>query len=654
MVSARTAGAPEFDPAQAVSGLPHLPGVYRMLNSAGEVLYVGKALDLKKRVTSYFQKQSGLARRIRVMLAQVSAVETTVTRSEAEALLLENNLIKTLTPRYNILFRDDKSYPYLMLSGAPYPRLGFHRGSRDKRHRYFGPFPNAGAVRESIQLLQKVFRIRTCEDTVFSHRSRPCLLYQIRRCTGPCVKLVSESAYAEDVKSAELFISGRGEEVIDRLVARMNAASERMEYEEAALIRDQIAALHKVREKQFVSSDGGGDADVIACARAAELVCVNLVMIRGGHHLGDKNFFPRNADGCGTEQVIEAFLHQHYLEQDTPPRIVIGTRTDASALEMLLSERAGRKVRITVSPAGVQKAWLEMAAQNARLGAEQVLGMQANQEARLTALQRSLELPGPLQRIECFDISHTMGEATVASCVVYDKATMQKSDYRRYNIQVRTDDRSPSDLGAIERTQRAAHRARGDERPAAVSRQSSVVTSVPGVTPGDDYAALREVLSRRYRKVVAGEGRVPDLVLIDGGRGQLAVAEEVFAELGLSDVELAAVAKGEERKPGMEQLLLRGRAEPLRLGKDHPALHLVQQVRDEAHRFAIQGHRARRGKARASSSLEHISGVGAKRRQRLLAHFGGLRGVLAASIEDLAGVEGISRALAERIYHELH
>jgi excinuclease ABC subunit C len=653
MVSARTAGAPEFDPAQAVPGLPHLPGVYRMLNSAGEVLYVGKALDLKKRVASYFQKQSGLAPRIRVMLAQVSAVETTVTRSEAEALLLENNLIKTLTPRYNILFRDDKSYPYLMLSGAPYPRLGFHRGGRDKRHRYFGPFPNASAVRESIQLLQKVFRIRTCEDTVFSHRSRPCLLYQIRRCTGPCVKLVSEGAYAEDVKSAELFLSGREEEVIDRLVARMNAASERMEYEEAALIRDQIAALHKVREKQFVSSKGGGDVDVIACARAAELVCVNLVMIRGGHHLGDKNFFPRNADGCGTEQVIEAFLHQHYLEQDTPPRIVIGTRTDASALEVLLTERAGRKVRITVSPAGVQKAWLEMAAQNAKLGAEQALGLQANQEARLTALQRGLELPGPVQRIECFDVSHTMGEATVASCVVYDKATMRKSDYRRYNIRVKTDG-LPLDLGAMEQTQGAAHRARSEEEAAAVSRQSSVVTSAAGITPGDDYAALREVLSRRYRRVVAGDGRVPDLVLIDGGRGQLAVAEEVFAELGLSDVELAAVAKGEERKPGMEQLLLRGRDEPLRLGKDHPALHLIQQIRDEAHRFAIQGHRARRDKARASSSLERIAGVGAKRRQRLLARFGGLRGLLSASVDELCQVEGISRTLAEKIYHELH
>jgi excinuclease ABC subunit C len=598
-----------FDLAAVLASLPHLPGVYRMLNGAGEVLYVGKALDLRKRVATYFQKAGGGSPRTRLMLGQVAALETTVTRSEAEALLLENNLIKTLSPRYNILFRDDKSYPYLMLSNHRYPRLGFHRGSRDKRDRYFGPFPNAGAVRESIQLLQKAFRIRTCEDSVFSNRSRPCLLHQIRRCTAPCVGLIGESAYAEDVAAAAQFLSGKEDEVIERLAARMNTASDRTRYEDAAAFRDQIAALRQVREKQFVSG-AGEEADVIACGRAAGIVCVNLAMIRGGRHLGDKNFYPRNADDCSPEQVLEAFVLQHYLQHGVPPQIVVGARLEVRPLERLLAERAGHKVRITVNPGGARKAWLEMAVRNAELGAGQALGLLATQEARLTALQQVLELPDTAQRIECFDVSHTMGEAAVASCVVYDRAAMQVSEYRHYNI--------------------------------------------AGIEPGDDYGAMREVLSRRYRKLVAGEGRMPDLVLIDGGKGQLAVATDVFAELGLSDVALAAVAKGETRRPGQEQLLVAGRLDPLSLGADHPALHLIQQVRDEAHRFAIQGHRAQRGKARRSSPLENIAGIGVKRRQKLLARFGGLRGLQAASVDELAQVEGISRMLADKIYHELH
>ena len=598
-----------FDPAAVLASLPHLPGVYRMLNGAGEVLYVGKALDLKQRVATYFQKAGGGSPRIQLMLGQVAALETTVTRSEAEALLLEDNLIKTLSPRYNILFRDDKSYPYLMLSNHRYPRLGFHRGSRDKRYRYFGPFPNAGAVRESIQLLQKAFRIRTCEDSVFSNRSRPCLLHQIRRCTAPCVGLIGESAYAEDVAAAAQFLSGKEDEVTERLAARMNAASDRTRYEDAAAFRDQIAALRQVREKQFVSGEGE-EADVIACGRAAGIVCVNLAMIRGGRHLGDKNFYPRNADDCSPEQVLEAFVLQHYLQHGVPPQIVVGARLEVRPLERLLAERAGHKVRITVKPGGARKAWLEMAVRNAELGAGQALGLLATQEARLTALQQVLELPDTAQRIECFDVSHTMGEAAVAACVVYDKSALQKSEYRRFNI--------------------------------------------TGIEPGDDYAALRDALSRRYRKLVAGEGKMPDLVLIDGGKGQLAVATDVFAELGLSDVALAAVAKGETRRPGQEQLLVAGRLEPLTLGADHPALHLIQQVRDEAHRFAIQCHRARRGKARRSSPLENIAGIGVKRRQKLLARFGGLRGLQAASVDELAQVEGVSRMLAEKIYHNLH
>jgi excinuclease ABC subunit C len=598
-----------FDPAAVITGLPHLPGVYRMLNGAGEALYVGKALDLKKRVASYFQKAGGLSPRIQLMLAQVTAVETIVTRSEAEALLLEHNLIKTLTPRYNILFRDDKSYPYLVLTGHRFARLGFHRGSLDKRHRHFGPFPNAGAVRDSIQLLQRAFRLRTCADTVFSNRSRPCLLHQIRRCTAPCVGLISESNYAEDVGSAILFLSGKEDEVIDRLASRMDAAAGGMRYEEAAIFRDQIAALRKVREKQFVSGEGD-DADVIACGRAAGVVCVNLVMIRGGRHLGDKNFFPRNADDSDPQQVLEAFVPQHYLEHAVPSQIVLGAKLDAGPLKRLLSERAGRKVSIHANPGGTRRVWLEMATRNAQFGAAQALGSQATQETRLAALQQALDLPENAQRIECFDVSHTLGEATVGSCVVYDKAAMQKGEYRHYNI--------------------------------------------AGIEPGDDYGAMREVLTRRYRKIVAGEGKVPDLVLIDGGKGQLAVASGVFAELGLNDVALVAVAKGPERRPGQEQLIAAGGGQPLALGADHPALHLIQQIRDEAHRFAIQGHRARRGKARSGSTLEKISGIGAKRRQRLLARFGGLRGLLAASIDELAQVEGISRTLAEKIHRELH
>jgi excinuclease ABC subunit C len=598
-----------FDPAPVIGALPHLPGVYRMLNSAGEALYVGKALDLRKRVASYFQKTTGQSPRIQVMLGQVASVETTVTRSEAEALLLESTLIKSLTPRYNILFRDDKTYPYLVVTGHRYPRLGFHRGSLDKKNRYYGPFPSAGAVRESIQLLQKVFRIRTCEDTVFTNRSRPCLLHQIKRCTAPCVGLVGDSEYAEDVKSADLFLAGKEDEVMDRLAARMDEASGATRYEEAALFRDRIAALRKVQEKQFVSREAD-DADVIACARAAGIVCVNLVMIRSGRHLGDKNFFPRNADESTADQVLEAFVQQHYLQHNAPPLVVVGGEIDATPLEQVLAERSGHKVRIQTHPSGPRRAWLEMAERNAQFGAEQALGSISTQGARMAALQQALGMPDTLARIECFDVSHTMGEAAVASCVVYEKSAMQKGEYRRYNI--------------------------------------------TGIEPGDDYGAMRDVLTRRYRKVVAGEGRVPDLVLIDGGRGQLGVAVAVFAELGLNDVALVAVAKGEGRRPGLEELLMPGRPDPLVLGAEHPGLHLVQQIRDEAHRFAIQGHRARRGKARTTSSLEAIRGIGSKRRQRLLARFGGLRGLLAASVEELAQVEGISRVLAEKIYHELH
>jgi len=416
-------------------------------------------------------------------------------------------------------------------------------------------------------------------------------------------------------------------------VARMDEAAAQTRYEDAAVLRDQIAALRKVLQKQFVSGQGD-DTDVIAFARDAGVVCVNLAMIRGGRHVGDRNFFPRNAAESSPEQVLEAFVAQHYVQHNPPQTIVVGAKISAEPAEQLLATRATHKVKLLTGPTGPRKAWLEMAEKNARLAAAQALGMQATQEKRLSALQQALDLPETAQRIECFDISHTMGEATVASCVVYDRSAMQKGDYRRYNIRVNTDDESPIDVGAIERTPSAAHRA--------------------GITPGDDYAALRDVLSRRYRKVVAGEGRVPDLVLIDGGKGQLTVATEVLADHGLHDVALVAVAKGEDRRPGLEQLFRAGRQDAITLAPDHPALHLIQQIRDEAHRFAIQGHRARRAKARSSSPLESIAGVGARRRQKLLARFGGLRGLLAASIDDLAQVEGIGRTLAEKIHSELH
>jgi len=581
-----------------------------MLNAAGEVIYVGKALDLRKRVSSYFRGSANHGPRTRVMVAQVDGIETTVTRSEAEALLLENNLIKSLTPRYNILYRDDKSYPYMMLTGHAFPRLAFHRGALDRQHRHFGPFPNAGAVRESIQLLQRVFKIRTCQDTVFGNRSRPCLLHQIQRCTAPCVGLIDEATYARDVADAALFLEGKEDEVLEALGARMQAAAEKQEYEQAAVLRDQIQALRRVREKQFIARDEGADTDVIACVTHAGVLVLNLVMIRGGRHLGDKSFFPQNADPEDRASALEAFLTQHYIDRPVPGRIVVNEPIEAAPIAEVLSAQANRRVEITHSVRSERRVWVEMAIQNANLAAEQKLAQQATQETRLKALQAVLELPETVSRIECFDISHTMGEATVASCVVYDAGAMRNGEYRRFNI-------STADAG-------------------------------------DDYAAMREVLQRRYKRLVDGEGKLPDIALIDGGKGQLGVACEVFAELGLSEVQLIGVAKGEERKPGLEQLWLPGREYPLELAPNHPGLHLIQQIRDEAHRFAIQGHRARRSKARTGSVLDAVDGIGAKRRQRLLHRFGGLKGLLAASIDDLAQVEGVSRTLAERIYQHLH
>ena len=598
-----------FNVKDTLSGLPQLPGVYRMLNGAGKVIYVGKALNLKKRVSSYFQK-TALSPRTQLMITQVAQVETTVTRSEAEALLLENNLIKSLAPQYNIVFRDDKSYPYIVLSEHRFPRLGFYRGTLERKNQYFGPYPNAGAVRESIQLLQKVFRLRTCEDNAFNNRSRPCLLYQIKRCTAPCVNLIDQATYRADVENAMLFLQGKQHRVLQILGQKMQKAADGRNYELAALYRDQLQSLSKIQEKQFVTSHHEVDADIVACVARLGLLCVNVVMIRGGMHLGDKSFFPQNAEGYEPAAALEAFLMQHYLDHKAPQTIIVNQPIDGNTMEAALSEHAGHKVQIFSRTVGERKVWLNMAIQNATLATEQKSSSQAAQDARMQSLLQVLELPASVQRIECFDISHTMGEATIGSCVVFDNLSMQSGEYRRYNVE--------------------------------------------GITPGDDVAAIREVLTRRYRKIAAGEGKVPDLILVDGGKGQVNAAKDILAELGLNDVYLIGVAKGEERKPGMEQLVFPGREKPLQLGSDSSALHLIQQIRDEAHRFAIQGHRAKRAKSRITSSLEQISEVGSKRRQKLLARFGGLRGVLAASVDDLTLVDGISRRLAEKIYRELH
>ncbi len=579
-----------------------------MLDAQGQVLYVGKAGQLKKRVASYFQK-TNVSPRIRLMVSHIARIEVTVTRSEVEALLLENTLIKTLKPRYNILFRDDKSYPYIVLTGHHFPRLAYYRGVTGKQHQYFGPYPNSHAAKESINLLQKVFRIRTCEDSFFKNRTRPCLLHQIHRCTAPCVSLISEQDYASDTCNAALLLQGKQGEVEGLLRQAMEQAAKAQHYEQAAALRDQLHALHTVQQKQFMESGRATDADIVAVAELGGVLCVNLAMVRGGRHLGDKSFFPQNAEGQAPGEVLEAFLAQHYLNRSMPPLILTSVEIVTEALETLFSVQAGHKVQIRHSVSGERRQWLDMALSNALLALRQHTGQQAGQLARLEALREVLSLPR-LARIECFDISHTMGEATVASCVVYDNFAMRTAEYRRYNI--------------------------------------------TGITGGDDYAAMRQALLRRYQKLQGGEGKRPDLVLIDGGAGQLGVVCAVMAELNLPDIPLIGVAKGVERKPGMEQLFLPQQEKPLQLPPDSPALHLIQQVRDEAHRFAISGHRAKRGKARTASMLEEISGVGEKRRRNLLARFGGLQGVCQASIDELAQVEGVSQSLAEKIYQQLH
>ncbi|HSQ71241.1 MAG TPA: excinuclease ABC subunit UvrC [Rubrivivax sp.] len=689
-----------------VAALPSLPGVYRWIDAAGQVLYVGKARNLRKRVSSYLHKDHG-GTRIGHMVGRIARLETTVVRSEAEALLLENNLIKTLAPRFNILFRDDKSYPYLKINGpregaaaadrrtgevvaaqaARYPRMSYFRGAVDRKHRYFGPYPNAWAVKQTIQLMQKVFRLRTCEDTVFNHRSRPCLLYQIQRCSGPCVGLVSADDYARDVRDAERFLLGETQAVIDDLQAQMMAWAEALEFEKAAELRDRIGSLSRVLHQQSVEMSSlsalDKDVDILAAKVAGGRACVNLAMVRGGRHLGDRAYFPTHVDEgaaisadaaearceeviAGSEArhspeaaVLEAFIGQHYIGQPVPPQLVISHAVSAELIDAL-SETSGVRVRVQHQPREQRRIWLEMAATGAELSLARLLAEEGSQQQRTRALVEALDLdiadPATL-RIECFDISHTAGEATQASCVVFEGHQMQSALYRRFNIE--------------------------------------------GITGGDDYAAMRQVLTRRYARLAeavaagrsdaapeplagpvaepaaragpapaAGDGeavkaaapakprrgiaRLPDLVLVDGGRGQVSMAREVFEELGLDLSLIVGVEKGEGRKVGLEELVFADGRQKVRLGHDSAALMLVAQIRDEAHRFAITGHRGRRQKAATRSGLERIPGIGPRRRRALLTHFGGLQGVSKAGVEELSSVPGISRVLAEEIFRALH
>jgi excinuclease ABC subunit C len=597
-----------FDHKSFLKTLTQRPGVYRMLDVEGRVLYVGKARDLKRRVSSYFSR--ALNRRIQLMVSQIGSIEVTVTHTEAEALILENTLIKALKPRYNILLRDDKSYPYIFLSAEEFPRLTYHRGAKKEKGRYFGPYPNAGSMRDTLQLMQKLFPVRQCDESFFRNRSRPCLQYQIKRCTAPCVGFISPAEYAEDVADAELFLEGKASRVIDSLVRRMESASQKLEFEQAARFRDQISTLRRIQEKQYVTGERG-DLDIIACFTAGGMSCVQVFYVRGGRNLGNKTFFPSNPEEAGDEGIISAFIPQYYLGKQIPREIVVSHIPDEwELLQEVLSQQAGKSVQIKGRVRGHRSRWLEMAVSNARLALESRLASKAGVQGRLEAVQAALKLDELPQRLECFDISHTGGELTVASCVVFDQNGPLKSDYRRFNIE--------------------------------------------GIAPGDDYAAMAQVLDRRYTRIQAGEGKLPDILLIDGGKGQLRAAADVLEELAVSDVLLLGVAKGPDRKPGMEQLFLLGRDVPIILPADSPALHLIQQIRDEAHRFAITGHRQRRQKQRKTSVLEQIPGVGPKRRQVLLKQFGGLQGIERAGVEDLSRVEGISRHLAEQIYQVFH
>lgn len=597
-----------FDHKAFLRTLTSRPGVYRMLNADGEVLYVGKAKDLKKRVSSYFTRASNT--RIASMVMQIRGIEITATHTESEALILENNLIKEHKPKYNVLLRDDKSYPYLFLSADEFPRLSYHRGSKKKPGRYFGPYPSAGAVRETLHLLQKLFPVRQCENSYYKNRSRACLQYQIERCTAPCVSFVTRERYQQDVDDTVSFLEGRGSDVIERWVAKMEVASQALEFEEAAKFRDQITALRAVQEKQYVSGERG-DLDIVAAAVQGGVACVQLFFVRQGRNLGNKAVYPRSVEGADASEVISAFLSQYYIGRVLPQQILVSHEpTDRDVLEELLSDQAGRKLKIQAKPRAERARWLNMAEQNARIALEARLASAATTRARVDELQTVLNLDEPPVRMECFDISHTSGQQTVASCVVFNNGEPYKTDYRRFNIK--------------------------------------------NIQAADDYAAMHQALMRRYQRIQSGDGVLPDILVIDGGRAQLSIANEILTELEVQGVVLLGVAKGPDRKPGMEQLFFVDQEQPLLLPSHSPALHLIQHIRDEAHRFAISGHRAKRAKTKTRSVLEEIEGIGPKRRQRLLKQFGGMQALSRAGVEDIVSVEGISQKLAREIYAAFH
>lgn len=600
----------EFDGKAIASRLPTRPGVYLMRDASGRPLYVGKARNLRKRVSSYFDSRPKIERIMR-MVARIGQIEVSLTRTEGEALLLENEWIKSLKPRYNVLLRDDKSYPWIVITtDHQAPRIAFHRGAREKKRQYFGPYPSASSVRESINLIQKLFRIRNCEDSYFAHRNRPCLQYQIRRCTAPCVGLVDTADYADQVKDAMLFLQGKNQKVLTRMISRMEQAAGALDFESAALFRDQINLLQQMQAQQFVSGIRS-DIDFIALAQKQGQACVQVVSVRGGRNLGQRAYFPSQAEGYSDSEVLEAFIGQYYQDRLPPTSLVVSHPIEnVSLLAGVFSARDGRKISIQSRPRAERRKMLESAIRNAKQALNMRLAGRANMTAQFKALQELVRLEESPASIECFDISHTAGDQTVGSCVVFDQDGPVKSSYRRYNL--------------------------------------------TGITPGDDYAAMRQVLSRRYSRIQAGQGLFPDLIIIDGGKGQLREAGEALEALGLDGIPMLGIAKGRARRAGHEEWILAAPMRVLRPGPESPASHLVQQIRDEAHRFAITGHRGQRQKASTKSTLEQIPGIGPRRRRALLNHFGGIQGVSKAGVEELSSVPGISRFLAESIFRALH
>ena len=592
-----------------IKKFPNLPGIYRMMNGKNEIIYIGKAKDIKKRVASYFGKNHS-SPRTKMMVSNIHSIEFTVTNTEAEALILENNLIRNHMPRYNVIFRDDKSYPYLKISGDQFPRISFHRGIQKKDQNYFGPFPNSPAVRDSIKLLQKVFLLRTCENSVFRNRSRPCMEHQIQRCSAPCVNLISEQDYKEDIDQAMLFLNGKDTKVINSLSEKMSYFAEKNEFERAAVFRDRIQSLRQVRLKQFVSDFSENDADIIAIEEKGGIYCVNLVMIRNSKHLGDKSFFPKGAVDSQDNNILEIFIAQYYNEKSPPPVVIIEKKVNKSLLEKFFELKKYRKIKIITRLTKEKRMWMEMAKKNALINISQQSNEKLSFKNKVEAFTKLLNIDSTKNRIECFDVSHMMGEGTVASCVVFDKNGIQKKDYRKYNIK--------------------------------------------NNKPGDDYGAMREVLERRYTKMINTEAIKPDVVLIDGGKGQLGVAKKVMSELGLTDIFLVGVTKGEKRKSGDETLHMANGDILENIDTNNVGFQLIIQIRDEAHRFAINGHRARRKKSRFTSSLEEIEGIGQTKRRNLLVYFGGIQGIKEANIPELLLVEGINVKLAENIYNYFH